>query len=189
MAELEWRGNVVRNLAILFAVVSVAFVIYCLSDSGIDGPHEQAPRAKCSSNMHQIGLAITMYAQDDPLGRFPDDLYTLMMTEGLASEVFVCPSTHDTPAVQSGLKYLTAGGHLSYIYIGAGLTNKSPADAVVLYEPLSNHDNTGSNVLFADGHVEFIPVPQAAQLADMAQAGIRPIYWPPHPATQPSTRP
>jgi prepilin-type processing-associated H-X9-DG protein len=101
----------------------------------------------------------------------------------------VVGNTDDTPAVQAGLKDLTDGGHLSYIYVGAGLTKNSPVDAVVLYEPMSNHKNTGSNVLFADGHVEFLQKRDAMHLAAMAQNGTRPIYWPPHPATQPSTGP
>jgi prepilin-type processing-associated H-X9-DG protein len=144
-------------------------------------------RDNCVENEHQIGLALIMYARSNATGRFPSDLPTLIAAEELPPIIFVCPSTRDTPANRPS--DLTAGRHLSYIYIGAGLTKDSPADAVALYEPLSNHDNTGSNVLFADGHVEFIPVRQAAQLAAMAQAGIRPIYWPPHPTTQPSTQP
>jgi prepilin-type processing-associated H-X9-DG protein len=31
---------------------------------------------------------------------------------------------------------------------------------VVVYEPKSNHDGVGGNFLYADGHVEFVRVPE-----------------------------
>ena len=49
-----------------------------------------------------------------------------------------------------------AGGHLSYLYNGRGLSTGTATDqTVVAYEPLTNHENDGGNVLFGDGHVEF----------------------------------
>jgi prepilin-type processing-associated H-X9-DG protein len=137
--------------------------------------------------MHQIGIALLMYTNDYPPGRFPPDLETLMVTEQLSPDVFVCPSTDDTRAIH--LDELTAGGHLSYVYIGAGLTKDFPADAVALYEPLSNHRAGGCNILLADGHTERLFLADAKHLIGLAQNGDRPIYWPAHPATHPSTQP
>ena len=48
----------------------------------------------------------------------------------------------------------------SYIYLGKGMNARTvSADTVVAYEPLSNHENDGSNVLFGDGRVKFILSP------------------------------
>ena len=42
-----------------------------------------------------------------------------------------------------------------YVYLGAGLNmSKAQPDQPILYERLEHH-HEGSNVLFADGHVEF----------------------------------
>jgi len=38
------------------------------------------------------------------------------------------------------------------------------ATTVLLYEPLANHDNDGMNILFGDGHVEFVHPAEARRL-------------------------
>jgi prepilin-type processing-associated H-X9-DG protein len=46
---------------------------------------------------------------------------------------------------------------LSYVYAGGALTQDTAKEmTIVAYEPLENHDGAGTNVLFGDGHVEFI---------------------------------
>ena len=122
--------------------------------------HNREPgnRAKCSSNLRQIAFACVMYANSNG-GRFPDTLNDVLLTQDITSEVFVCPETSHTRATGATTEAvaadLTAGGHLSYVYAGRGLTTgANDATVVLLYEPLSNH-RTGMNVVFADAHVEF----------------------------------
>ncbi len=45
-------------------------------------------------------------------------------------------------------------GHVSYIYV-PNLSTKSRTDAILLYEPASDHGDI-VNVMFADGHTECI---------------------------------
>jgi prepilin-type processing-associated H-X9-DG protein len=121
--------------------------------------------------MKQIGLALMTYANSNR-GAYPPDLATLLSNSpALATEVMTCPSSPDTPA--AGAATLNAGGHLSYVYM-PGLNVSSPADAVLLYEPLTNHSSDGTNVLFADGHVEFLLTSQAQPLITAVQAGRNP---------------
>jgi prepilin-type processing-associated H-X9-DG protein len=68
---------------------------------------------------------------------------------------------------------LSSGGHESYIYI-PNLTGGVSADTVVLYEPLTNHTNQGINVLFGDGHVEFLRKATATGMISEIQAGFNP---------------
>ena len=137
---------------------------------------EQANRIKCASNMRQIGQALNMYAAANG-GQFPPDLPTLLATSpgmGLGPAEFVCPSSQDssapgaTPAVQAA--NLTKGGHLSYVYV-PGLTTRSPAGTVILYEPLTNHNNDGMNVLHVDGSVNWVSRGQAQTIIQQAQTG------------------
>jgi hypothetical protein len=150
-------------------------------------PTSVAQREACRRNMDEIGRAIAAYCSSDSQGHFPDNLEALMSKENLSPSVFVCPASHDTPATDPNT--LTEGGHLSYTYVGAGLTQDSPYDAVVMFESTPTHEPQGSNVLFAAGQVEFFRSRDVAKITAMAQNGTRPIFWPPHTAAQPSTGP
>jgi prepilin-type processing-associated H-X9-DG protein len=149
---------------------------------------------KCASNLRQIGLACIMYAYADPQGRFPPSFEVVLSTQDITSEVFCCPSSADERAkgatTQATVAQLSAGGHLSYIYVGSSVTNKDAADVVVAYEPLKNHGGSGMNVLFADGHVEFLTAAQGQALTAVAQsvAGKK-VTWDGKVAAVASTQP
>jgi prepilin-type processing-associated H-X9-DG protein len=64
---------------------------------------------------------------------------------------------------------------LSYVYTGRGLTiATTPATAIVAYEPLDNHAGSGTNVLFGDGHVEWIGKQDWPSVAAAAGAAVVP---------------
>src|SRR5439155_13062931 len=132
-----------------------------------------------------IGQAMFVYASGNS-GDFPDTLDKVLPFA--AAGVFVCPSTSHTPArgstPQAEATNLYAGGHLSYVYVAAGLnTNRASLNApttLLLYEPLANHAD-GVNVLYADGSVVFLARPAALTMI----AGLRPAAM--QPATSPSS--
>ena len=135
---------------------------------------DPSPREKCASNLRQIGLATLMYANEHG-GRFPDRLEDLL-AEDINPDVFVCPLSNDTAIVapttqQAGLRLSAEPGHVSYIYVGKGLTDKADAKVLVAYERIAHHGD-GLNMLFADGQVQFVPSAQAKVL--IAQASSRP---------------
>ena len=141
-----------------------------------------ANRAKCASNLRQIGQAAYLYANENG-GRLPDDFATMIMTEDIVSACFVCPSTNDTPAIpaattQATAVNLQAPGHCSYIYLGKDwMQDELTADVVLAYEPLSDHQNNGMNVLYGDGHVDFESLAYAKKVLAELNAG----YNPPRP--------
>jgi prepilin-type processing-associated H-X9-DG protein len=49
---------------------------------------------------------------------------------------------------------------------------------VIACEPLSNHGD-GINVLFGDGHVEFVGLPDATTILSDVTTGKLPVKWPP----------
>jgi prepilin-type processing-associated H-X9-DG protein len=146
-------------------------------------PRETANRVECASNLRQIGQAIALYAQDHG-GQYPPSLAVLLRQGQLSAEAMVCPSSNDERASAAD----TAGaadevsaaekseaGHehcLSYVYVGRGLTvATASATAIVAYEPLGNHAGAGTNVLFGDGHVEWVVKqdwPRVAAVAGVA---------------------
>ena len=56
--------------------------------------------------------------------------------------------------------------------MGTGTTSTT----VVMYEPLTNHNNDGINVLFADIHIEFVRMDEAMEKIEALQAKQR--AWP-----------
>ncbi|MGB7160227.1 MAG: DUF4190 domain-containing protein [Tepidisphaeraceae bacterium] len=131
---------------------------------------ETANRVKCASNMKQIGQALLLYGNNNR-GQYPPDLATLLNNSPLMIDTTVCPSSNDTPA--AGPAQLNAGGHLSYVYV-SGQSTSSSFEAILLYEPLTNHDNDGINILFGDGHVEFLRRTDAEPLITAVEAGQNP---------------
>ena len=152
---------------------------------------EPASRIKCASNLRQIGLGIQMYAAANA-GRLPARIEDVLLTQDLTPEVFVCAESDDTPArgstKQQQAARLSSGGHLSYVYVGAGLTKPAP-DVVIAFEAPGHHGAGGINVLFGDGRVELIDRVDEVELVRRADAGERPLVWPPRQATtRPATR-
>ena len=169
-----------RPVTWAIAAVIVTLLLFLLSnivtsDRGHD--YAAANRVKCGSNLRLIGQALMLYANKNQ-GRYPDKLGDLM-DQDIYTAVFICPESNDEaaapgPTTQASSANVHAGGHLSYIYLGKGLTGTQPGTMVIAYEPLTNHANTGMNVLFGDGHVEFFHVPAATTLIAELNAGQNP---------------
>ena len=142
---------------------------------------------RCSSNLREISLAMSLYA-DHHGGQYPDEIDGLLSTQFISPAEFVCPGSSDTPA--SGAtptllrQNLLAGGHLSYVYCGRGQSSKSPAAVIFAFEDDFHHGSTGRpdvppaqcgrNFLFADGHVAYLPYAAANHAINELAAGHNP---------------
>jgi len=129
---------------------------------------ETANRVKCGSNMRQIGQAMLLYSNENK-SKFPADLGTLVKTEEISIECFTCPSsnTEIPPEVRAGnpdVQVKWVNEHSDYVYLGKGHKNSDSPEVVMLYEKAEDHDRDGMNMLFADGHVEFMTLPAAMKL-------------------------
>jgi hypothetical protein len=149
-------------MALLIVIVGglVAYMLYLAISPSVHRAREATRRAGCASNLTQIGSALLLYANTNG-GRFPDSLDALVANGTLPPELLVCPSAHDhTPApgktTAEQVANLAQGKHLSYVYVGKGLTFRSTKQ-VLVYEPLEVHDGEGVNVLYSDVTVQFLP--------------------------------
>jgi prepilin-type processing-associated H-X9-DG protein len=163
-------------LSIAFAgFIALAMLTFAMRPTLIT-TRPTANRPRCASNLYQIGLAILLYQQDFG-GRYPDTLRRLTETEQIGAAVFVCPQSNDetstgstTGAISDDVTAGPAGHRCSYVYVGAGLTDKTVKDPTfVAYEPLTNHDGDGSNVLYGDGHVDWETGADLAKLLGTTQ--------------------
>jgi prepilin-type processing-associated H-X9-DG protein len=135
---------------------------------------ETANRVKCASNERQIGQAMLLYANDHR-GNYPPDLGTLIKTEDITAQVFICPSgdTKVPPGVNTPDQIAQwVNDHSDYIYVGKGMTfsTSKPTD-IILYEKPDAHHGDGMNMLYGDGHVEFQRMDMAKKLIDQQGGG------------------
>lgn len=130
----------------------------------------------CPSHFRQIGQAICLYAIDNA-GQYPPDLPTVLRTQQIGADVFICPNSSEKPAKgdspqQQAVQLLR--GHCSYIYVGRTFTTKTNPECVVAFEDPANNDLDGANVLFADGHVEFLLLGYIATFISELEQGYNP---------------
>lgn len=173
------------QVEIIVTLVLIA-LIGAAGYSLIQKSREASSRRPCPHHLRQIGQALLLYANDNQ-GAMPQTIEELVGNSEkrfLPAKCLVCPEDSRSAASASNdadlQKQLATGKHTSYAYLGAGkiLRNLSGWD-VVCYEPLSMHEE-GGNVLFGDGHVEFI----LARAYAAVQSGHLP-----NPSTQPTSEP
>lgn len=109
---------------------------------------ELSKRLVCASNMKGIGTTLMIYANDHPGQGVPTLDYLVAQGEITAKQL-ICPS--------SGVN---TTNYVVVTNTEGVVDNRTP----FMYEPLSNHGDEGSNILFADGHVTFVRVPEYEDL-------------------------
>jgi prepilin-type processing-associated H-X9-DG protein len=192
-APRAWATPAVRRtgLAILVLLIPVmAVASYALLRPNINICREPATRIKCASNLRQIGQALLIYSNEQG-GVFPPSFEELLLYGDIWGDVFVCPQTEHSPpggaTPQERASEFRKHGSPSYVYVGAGLkANDVTPQHVLAHELPTNHGTDGMNVLFGDGHVDWVPRQDVAHLIAELQAGHNP---PRPPSTQPSGPP
>ena len=147
-------------------------------------PRESANRAKCASNLHQIGLAILLYTQENG-GQYPPSLAMLPRQEQITPGVMVCPSSNDEPSSAADLAGIFA--ELEAAENQRARTQALPVlclyrqqanrcdritYTIVAYEPMNNHQGAGTNVLFGDGHAEWVDKQEWPKVATAAGVAV-----------------
>jgi prepilin-type processing-associated H-X9-DG protein len=140
---------------------------------------ETANVVRCGSNLRQIGQALRLYANAHA-GRYPPDLETLLMTGDISPDELICAASDDEaaagPTTRAVIdKLRSEARHCSYVYVGAGFTVGAVNETHVLaYEPTGNHKGNGMNVLFGDGHVDFLSRSEAGYVLNELRQGHNP---------------
>lgn len=107
----------------------------------LERARKSSSRLPCPTNLRQIGTGILLYSNDH--GRWcPPDLDAMVKLGILNESSLTCPNDRT----------------VRYTYIGGGrLFSSFGQDEPLAYDPLGNYGpEDGSNVLFGDGHVEYL---------------------------------
>jgi prepilin-type processing-associated H-X9-DG protein len=151
----------------LMDVQSQALLVSVLLPS-LNRSREQANRIKSASNLRQIGLACQIYANEHK-GKFPNEL-SQTLEEDITADVFVNPRTKTSlPAgLQGDALKRWVNDSSDYVYVGKGLNFQATAETVIAYEKPEGLQD-GVNFLYADGHVDWQPMPVAMELIEKAK--------------------
>jgi prepilin-type processing-associated H-X9-DG protein len=130
----------------------------------------------CASNLRSLGQAMMIYAAANR-GLLPPtiDHIAPVVPGAAAARMFACPACAGNAAKPPVVTGTTVSSNYFYAAPAPRLSQiKQGARVVLAYEPPTNHDNRGMNVLFCDGHVEMITGPAMTRIAAELAAGQNP---------------
>lgn len=141
---LAGRGAAIAGLILGYVTIGVivlAAMMVPILLPAIAGARDQARRVACTNNLHQIGIAIHMYAEAQSQ-HLPDSLSELVDGKYLSAQVLTCPAADPVESVSE------------YVYKGKGLRIDAPnAASTVIAHDREGYHRGGCNVLYLDGHV------------------------------------
>jgi prepilin-type processing-associated H-X9-DG protein len=135
----------------------------------------QAMMMQNMSNLRQIGVATIMYANENK-GNLPPDLgATLQYTN--SPMLYLAPDHQQQMRMPANAKPADlakwVNEHSDYVYIGKRLGKLSkiarPAETIIAHEKLETTSSGLVNILYADGHVELVPLPSAKERVEKQQ--------------------
>jgi prepilin-type processing-associated H-X9-DG protein len=136
------RGMAIGGLVCGGASVVVGPMCIAILVTSLSQARELSKRIVCQANMKRIVTMSNLYATEYP-GQGQDILDLAVKAGHLAEKELICPS--------SGLE---VSNYVLVRYPAEGPPLES--DAVIMYEPKSNHGGEGGNIVFADGHASFV---------------------------------
>jgi hypothetical protein len=107
----------------------------------------------------------------------PYDRSNGLFAYGVTPRLLLCDTVHRAVAsTQPSVRLDLPVGHTDYVYCADTIRGIGNSDAVLAYEPPSNHG--GGWFLYADGRVDFYNATMATPIVKDLQAGINPTTQP-----------
>ena len=143
----RYGGKGMAIAGICLGAVSLIFITPLLISimlPSLSRARELSKRLVCGAQLQGIGTAVKVYAMDWE-DQFPPDFDVLVNSGAMLVGQLRCPTCGD----------VSGDVHVCYEYI-TGQTEGDDPRNVVVYEKPGHHGDEGGNVLFLDGHVDFV---------------------------------
>jgi prepilin-type processing-associated H-X9-DG protein len=158
--QLKGNGLAIAGLAVPFAVLPIIGILMGILMPALAEAREQARKTVCAKNMSALSKAMLIYASDYG-EQYPtsSEWCDLLIEHNKESKkVFGCPGAYEGTCNYAMNKNAEVLGIVS------------PPDMVLLFETkpgwnqfggseilsTENHRGVGCNIVFVDGHVEFV---------------------------------
>jgi hypothetical protein len=130
---------------------------------------DNAQRVISMNHLRQLGLAVQLYANEHD-GKFPDDIGELAKTADVTADVYLNPrkGKQAPPNLKDDELARWAKESSDYVYVGKGKAIRSGGDTIIFYEKPEGPSD-GVCFAYADGHVDFKPMPQAREAIEKAE--------------------
>lgn len=167
--QLKGKGLAIAGIAVPAASLPIVALLMGILMPALARTRTIAQQIACASSLKQLGLAIQIYAEDNN-HKYPtaDKWCDLLKTYYMDEKVLTCPS---------------AGQGRCHYAINPNTEPNSPSDVVLLFETrlgwnqcggpeilsTDNHRGEGCNILFNDGHVEFVKIKDINNLKWLAK--------------------
>jgi hypothetical protein len=159
------RSRSLRRYPVGLTVAFLLFgvLVYMLLLPPWSAARSIALQTMCTNNLKKIGVALSKYAETHDGHLPPEDGakgLDHLLREGFLDKtedatVFLCPWDDTRHAAHPG-EPLTEDT-VSYVYKGSLWQSAGPASAIpICWDKIENHRSIGLNVLFKDGHVEWM---------------------------------
>lgn len=177
-----------RMLAyLLVSLAFLALLLFILAPVLYHLFHHHDHRPMSGSNLRQIAQVAHSYAVDHD-GHYPDSFETMVRWEHsyLPPQLFASPDGPATPASDFETMFAEPG-HISYVWVGAGLTVERVTGEIPLaYEgPVTDYE-TGTLVAFVNGSVRRVKGEELRKLLSEAEERLKRAAA--RPATRPATQ-
>lgn len=150
-------GLITGYIGTLVTTVAVLGVLAGMLLPAVAMAREKARRAKCLSNLSQIGKCCMMYAMDND-EKLPPNFKALAEYAEGSPGMFVCPTSGAEPGDFAAVDEWT-----DYVLV-PNRSQSDPADAVLAFSKPECYPGKGGNVLTVDGAVQWYRSEQYEQL-------------------------
>jgi hypothetical protein len=161
-----------KRIWIIVVVLGLAGGVWFVF-AALDAARAIAQQARCSSNLHEIGLAMRTYAIGHHDQWFPDFGAIIGCDDRCTNlAVFVCPRTGHKPGTLSQISQWT-----DYTFVTNASGMRTNDHGVAAYCSPKNHDGAFGLILFNGGDVAIITATNFWQVVSTAETLSPPDFW------------